>query len=226
MAWTDIPDFTVGQVLTSSRMNEMRDNANLGHVVCTSATRPLSPGTGAMIYETDTGLAYIWQGSSWVQVVQNGDTFTGTVTSSTDITTTGYITSSATPYVYATNPTPGSSGSVVRYTYVFQQRGNAYNTSNGYFTCPVSGLYHFYASVLARITTSASYYHYLGFYVNGGQKAFVHWNIHTDNWTNTAVSAIWQANAGDYFYPYFWSVGGAGYYTGANHCVMHIHRLV
>jgi hypothetical protein len=65
MAWTDIPDFTVGQVLTSSRMNNMRDNANIGHRICTSTTRPTSPDEGTMIYEADTNRTLVWNGSAW-----------------------------------------------------------------------------------------------------------------------------------------------------------------
>ena len=65
MAWTDVPDFTVGQVLTSSRMNQMRNNDNIGHRVCTSTTRPASPDAGTMIYETDTQRVLIYSGSVW-----------------------------------------------------------------------------------------------------------------------------------------------------------------
>ena len=65
MAWTDVPDFTVGQVLTSARINQMRNNDNIGHRVCTSATRPSSPDTGSMIYESDTSRTLVWNGSAW-----------------------------------------------------------------------------------------------------------------------------------------------------------------
>ncbi len=34
--------------------------------VCTSTTRPASPYTGQIIYETDTTLAKVWTGSAWV----------------------------------------------------------------------------------------------------------------------------------------------------------------
>lgn len=67
MAWTNIPTFTVGQVLTSSTMNAMRSNANIGHLVCTSTSRPAGPDTGSMIYETDTGYTRIYDGSLWRQ---------------------------------------------------------------------------------------------------------------------------------------------------------------
>jgi hypothetical protein len=67
MAWTNIPTFTVGQVLTSSTMNAMRANANIGHLVCTSTNRPASPDTGSMIYESDTGYTRIYDGSLWRQ---------------------------------------------------------------------------------------------------------------------------------------------------------------
>ena len=33
--------------------------------VCTSTTRPASPYTGQMIYQTDTGSISVWNGSSW-----------------------------------------------------------------------------------------------------------------------------------------------------------------
>lgn len=46
----------------------MRGNANIGHVVCTSVSRPGSPAEGTMIYETDTKRVYIWDGSVWSQV--------------------------------------------------------------------------------------------------------------------------------------------------------------
>jgi hypothetical protein len=43
--------------------------AGQGHIVCTSSTRPSSPTTGTMIYETDTGFVVIYNGSAWVQMM-------------------------------------------------------------------------------------------------------------------------------------------------------------
>ena len=68
MPWTNIPTFTVGQVLTAATMNNVRANANIGHLVCTSSTRPSSPDTGTMIYETDTLAFQVWNGTYWSQV--------------------------------------------------------------------------------------------------------------------------------------------------------------
>lgn len=42
--------------------------ASLQAAVCTSTTRPTSPYEGQMIYETDTDLSYIYNGSTWVLV--------------------------------------------------------------------------------------------------------------------------------------------------------------
>jgi len=52
--------------------------------VCTSTTRPGSPYTGQIIYETDTTLAKVWTGSAWVDTPPGkanieSPTFTGTV---------------------------------------------------------------------------------------------------------------------------------------------------
>ena len=66
MPWTDITAFTGGQVLTSTVMNQMRVNERIGHIVCTSSTRPASPETGAMIYESDTGRILVYSGTAWV----------------------------------------------------------------------------------------------------------------------------------------------------------------
>ena len=43
-------------------------SAGLKPGVCTSTTRPSNPFEGQMIYETDTDLSYIYNGSSWQQV--------------------------------------------------------------------------------------------------------------------------------------------------------------
>ena len=68
MPWTNISSFAPGAVLTADQMNDLRDNANIGHTVCTSTTRPTSPDTGRMIYETDTAKLLIWDGAAWVDV--------------------------------------------------------------------------------------------------------------------------------------------------------------
>ena len=39
--------------------------AGLQNGVCTSETRPTTPYTGQLIYETDTGLLRVWNGSAW-----------------------------------------------------------------------------------------------------------------------------------------------------------------
>ena len=40
--------------------------------VCTSATRPASPFEGQGIFETDTSLAYVYDGSSWSPISSAG----------------------------------------------------------------------------------------------------------------------------------------------------------
>lgn len=57
--------------------------------VCTSTTRPGSPYVGQIIYETDTTLAKVWNGSAWVDTPPGkanvaSPTFTGTVTLPSD----------------------------------------------------------------------------------------------------------------------------------------------
>lgn len=35
------------------------------YVICTSGTRPTTPYTGQLIYETDTQVFYIYDGTTW-----------------------------------------------------------------------------------------------------------------------------------------------------------------
>jgi hypothetical protein len=79
MAWTDIPAFTGGQVLTSAVMNQMRANERIGHIVCTSGTRPSAPDEGTMVYETDTKKVFVWNGAAWRQVATQDTPVAGSV---------------------------------------------------------------------------------------------------------------------------------------------------
>lgn len=79
MTWTNLPTFTVGQTLTATTMNQMRENANIGHLVCTSTSRPASPDEGTMIYETDTAKVMVWNGTAWRQVATQDTPIPGSV---------------------------------------------------------------------------------------------------------------------------------------------------
>ena len=69
--------------------------------VCTSTTRPTAPYEGMMIYETDTDMVALWNGSAWryiaattptngtvlqIQTTNKTDTFSYTGTTYTDVT--------------------------------------------------------------------------------------------------------------------------------------------
>ncbi len=50
------------------------------YTICTSGTRPSTPYTGQMIYQTDTKDFYIYDGAAWVSVGSGDDnilTWTG-----------------------------------------------------------------------------------------------------------------------------------------------------
>jgi len=71
--------------------------------VCTTATRPASPFTGQMIYDTTVAQTLVWSGSAWIgaagkvgQVVSTTKTDTYTMSSQTYTTVTG-LTATITP---------------------------------------------------------------------------------------------------------------------------------
>jgi hypothetical protein len=55
--------FAAGDVLTSSDVNTYLMRQSL--IVCTSATRPGTPSEGMAIYETDTDLVRVYNGTAW-----------------------------------------------------------------------------------------------------------------------------------------------------------------
>jgi microcystin-dependent protein len=60
----------VSEILASDWNTYVRDNFDTikhGHIVCTSSTRPSGVDEGTMIYESDTNLIYVYNGSSFSQ---------------------------------------------------------------------------------------------------------------------------------------------------------------
>jgi hypothetical protein len=59
------PDFV--DVVDVADLNSNADDidAAVGFAIVTSTTRPSSPWTGQSIFETDTGSAFVWDGSAW-----------------------------------------------------------------------------------------------------------------------------------------------------------------
>jgi hypothetical protein len=47
--------------------------------VCTSTTRPTAPYEGQHIYETDTDLEYVWNGSAWIRIYVASTTTKGDI---------------------------------------------------------------------------------------------------------------------------------------------------
>lgn len=59
------PDFT--DVVDIAQLNSNADDIDgaVGSTIVTSTTRPASPFTGQVIFETDTENSFVWTGSEW-----------------------------------------------------------------------------------------------------------------------------------------------------------------
>ena len=66
--------------------------------VCTSTTRPTAPYEGQMIYETDTDMVAIWNGTAWRYIAATTPT-NGTVLQVVSVTTTSQASSASSTYI-------------------------------------------------------------------------------------------------------------------------------
>jgi hypothetical protein len=89
--------------------------------VCTSSNRPANPFDGMMIYETDTNLVRIWNGTAW-KTLAYSDYTSGSVIQVASATKTDSFTTTSTSYVDITglsvsmSPTSTSSKVLISYT--------------------------------------------------------------------------------------------------------------
>ena len=100
--------------------------------VCTSSTRPASPFEGQMVYETDTDMVVVWNGSAWRYIAATTPT-NGTVLQIVNATTSTQLSTASTTGQdtgLTATITPKSSSSKVLVS-VFQ---------NGVYTNGVTGM--------------------------------------------------------------------------------------
>ncbi len=65
------PDFTDVVDITDLNSNADDIDAAVGATIVTSATRPVTPFAGQVIFETDTSKSFVWDGSAW-QILGGG----------------------------------------------------------------------------------------------------------------------------------------------------------
>ena len=165
--------------------------------VCTSTNRPTTPYEGQHIYETDTDIEYVWNGSAWVvnYVSAASPAFTGTPTAptatagtnTTQLATTAFVTTAVSNISVGAVPNflvylSGGNGSAVgeaTIAYNSEQYDDTNNVVNGVFTVPTgqAGIYSF--------THAASAY-------NFGTSGFMKAQIVT---TGTIANAFFGSSA-------------------------------
>ena len=105
--------------------------------VCTSTTRPTTPYEGQHIYETDTDIEYVWNGTAWLVLPPTASpTFTGgpaaptatAGTNTTQLATTAFVTTAA------ANVTSGFRNKIINGDMRIDQRNSAATavTTNDY----------------------------------------------------------------------------------------------
>lgn len=219
MPWTSIPTFNPGAVLTADQMNDLRDNASIGHTICTSTTRPASPDEGTMIYETDTDRQLIWDGSNWFSPLvaatsaptspKIGETYYsqtsyGWVAFRWDGTAWRELWDNRKIYLSAAANFSQNTG-IVTFNGVAVNSGNCYNTSNGAFTAPVAGNYLVQAQ---GMTQNGNGYGLYDIYKNGAAytaSGIRHrgYGYDTSGHHHFTVNGVVACNANDYIQIYY-----------------------
>lgn len=130
------------------------------------------------------------------------------------IDTAGRVTMPYQPSFYAYNDSTWSSTGTLVLPSVYQNTGGHYNTSNGVFTAPVGGVYHFSFNFVSNNSTS---YIWGGFHVNGtGIRADFHTTGASEAYNQRSLNVSIYLNANDTFNIYIGGIGG-GSLQGARH---------
>ena len=125
---------TTGNVTAGSFVGDGSELTALNAANIGSGTLPVSRGGTGTTSSTGTGAL----------VLQNAPSFTGTVTTSGNLDVGGRITSENPAFhVYRNAGDITVTDTAIVWNAVRFNRGNCYNSSNGFFTAPVTGMYFF-----------------------------------------------------------------------------------
>lgn len=132
------------ETLTQFVDSNLNDRSG-GTITCTSTTRPVSVNSGQFIFETDTKLTYVWDGTTW-KYVQVG------------------VNPYLSVYTNAGISIPNNSGTGMALDVVEYNVGITYNAGTGVVTLPKTGLWeastitHMYHTATAgRVATGVSW---------------------------------------------------------------------
>ena len=109
----------------------------------------------------------------------------------------------------------------VVFTQTITNRGSHYNTSNGRFTCPVSGVYHVSAGFLTRKGSATNAYHNAFIYKNGSNTGLKTRDINNANELHITVAGLIDCNAGQYLSVYVSNDGG-DFWSDYNYFSVHL----
>ena len=121
----------------------------------------------------------------------------------------------------AINTNGESNYTEVVFTQTITNRGSHYNTSNGRFTCPVSGVYHVSAGFLTRKGSATNAYHNAFIYKNGSNTGLKTRDINNANELHITVAGLIDCNAGQYLSVYVSNDGG-DFWSDYNYFSVHL----
>lgn len=104
--------------------------------VCTTATRPASPYTGQMIYDTTVSQALVWNGTAWAGTSKIAQVLQATYATATTTTSTSYVT---TGLSLAITPTLNTSKILIMVTMPVQSTSNTADAKFTIFRGTVAG---------------------------------------------------------------------------------------
>lgn len=168
--------------------------------VCTSSNRPANPYDGMVIYETDTDLVRVWNGSMWRAIAStNGATFDST----------GRMTNPVQPCFFVANESGAvaTAGTKITFNYEVVDIGGCWDGTNNRFIAPVTGFYEISYSILNASTNPL----WIEIRKNGSPMSFGYYprSYTSTQYTPAVASGILSLAANDYLE--FWTGAGTAH---------------